>query len=305
MTHRSCVTRWVLGAVTACLLLAPVQQARAQQRERPPAKAAKAKPADAEKKPEPEPEIDHVRVIDQTGYTLEGGAVRLGLFKFQLGLFDFLTVGTYTLPWAVLAATIHAKLRLVEAGPFALSVQAGFAYFDSRRLQWLNDEVGNAVVTVLPLEAALSYRPTDPLSLSFGAAYTEVAVDGELSIDAFNGAGRGAADNFQLTGNAELRLSSVLALVIELRWLMLQRVAANADATLRPDAFTVVVVHGGGAARDFEVRDAFSVVPSLLITLGVFNLRLGVGYGNYNIPLVNFVVPQRTLIPEADLYFLF
>ena len=28
-----------------------------------------------------------------------------------------------------------------------------------------------------------------------------------------------------------------------------------------------------------------------------------VGYGNYNVPLVNFVVPERTLIPEADLYF--
>lgn len=294
--------RWVLGIVIATVLLAPVQLALAQ-REPPPAKAAKPRSAAAEKKAEPE--LEHVRVIDQTGYTLEGGRLRLGLFKLQVGLFDFLTVGTYTLPWAVLAATIHAKLRLFEAGPFALSVQAGFAYFDSRRLQWLNDEIGSAVVTVLPIEAQLSYRPVDALSLSFGASYTEVAVDGQLSINAYNGAGRGAADNFQLTGNTELRLNSVLALVVELRWLMLQRVAANANATLRPDAFTVVVVHGGAAARDFEVRDAFSVVPSLLITLGVFNLRLGVGYGNYNIPLVNFVVPERTLIPEADLYFLF
>jgi len=294
--------RWVLGLVAASLLLLPVQLALAQ-REPPPAKAAKAKPVAAEEKPEPE--LEHVRVIDQTGYTLEGGRLRLGLFKLQVGLFDFLTVGTYTLPWAVLAATIHVKLRLLEAGPFALSVQAGFAYFDSRRLQWLNDEIGSAVVTVLPLEAQLSYRPVDALSLSFGASYTEVAIDGELSINAYNGAGRGAADNAQLSGNAELRLNSVLALVVELRWLMLQRVAANANATLRPDAFTVVVVHGGAAARDFEVRDAFSVVPSLLLTLGVFNLRLGVGYGNFNVPLVNFVVPERTLIPEADLYFLF
>lgn len=294
----------MIALVAASVLVAPVQPARAQ-REPPPAKAAATKHALAEKKPEAAPELEHVRVIDQTGYTLEGGAVRLGVFKFQVGLFDFLTVGTYTLPWAVLAATIHAKLRLVEAGPFALSVQAGFAYFDSRRLQWLNDEIGSAVVTVLPLEAQLSYRPLDALSLSFGAAYTEVAVDGKLSINAYNGAGRGAADNAQLTGNAELRLNSVLALVVELRWLMLQRVAANANATLRPDAFTVVVVHGGAAARGFQIRDAFSVVPSLLVTLGVFNLRLGVGYGNYNIPLVNFVVPERTLIPEADLYFLF
>lgn len=294
--------RWVIGLVAVCALFGPAPLALAQ-REPPPANEEKAEPAPAEKKAQPE--LEHVRVIDQTGYTLEGGRVRLGVFKLQVGLFDFLTVGTYTLPWAVLAATIHAKLRLLEVGPFAVSVQAGFAYFDSRRLQWLNDQIGDAVVTVLPLEAQLSYRPVDALSLSFGAAYTEVAVDGELSIDAFNGAGRGAADNFQLTGNAELRMSSLFALIVELRWLMLQRVAANASATLRPDAFTVVVVHSGASARDFVVRDSFSVVPSVLITLGVFNLRLGVGYGNFNIPLVNFVVPERTLIPEADLYFLF
>jgi len=297
------VKGWLAGLVAASLLLASVQPALAQ-RERPPKKAAKAKHAAAAKK-KPAPQLEHVRVIDQTGYTLEGGRLRLGLFKVQVGLFDFLTVGTYTLPWAVLAATIHAKLRFFTTERFALSVQAGFAYFDSRRLQWLNDEIGSAVVTVLPLEAQLSYRPADALSLSFGASYTEVAVDGELSINAYNGAGRGAADNFQLTGNAELRLNSVFALVAELRWLMLQRVAANANATLRPDAFTVVVVHGGATARDFEVRDAFSIVPSLLITLGVFNVRLGVGYGNFNVPLVNFVVPEPTLIPEADLYFLF
>jgi len=293
------IASMVLAGAQAVL----VQSALAQRE--PPAKSAKAKRGPAGKKTTKEARTEHVRVIDQTAYTLEGGRFRLGLFKFQVGIFDFLTVGTYTLPWAVLAATVHAKLRLVEAGPFAVSVQAGFAYFDSRRLQWLNDEIGSAVVTVLPVEAQLSYRPVDALSLSFGAAYTEVAVDGELSVEAFNGAGRGAADNFQLTGNAELRMSSTLALVVELRWLMLQRVAANANATLYPDAFTVVVVHGGAAARDFEVRDAFSVVPSLLLTLGVFNLRLGVGYGNYNVPLVNFVLPERTLIPEADLYFLF
>jgi hypothetical protein len=294
------VRRWIAWLVAACVLLAPAQPALAQ-RKRPPAKAAKVKRAAADKKPE----LEHVRVIDQTGYTLEGGRFRLGVFKFQVGLFDFLTVGTYTLPWAVLAATLHAKLRVLETRVFSLSVQAGFAYFDSRRLQWLNDEVGSAVVTVLPLEAQLSYRPLDELSASFGVAYTEVAVDGELSIEAFNGAGRGAADNFQLTGNAELRLNSVIAFVVELRWLMLQRVAANANATLYPDEFTVVVVHGGASARDFEVRDAYSVVPSLLITLGALNLRMGMGYGNYNVPLVNFVLPERMLIPEADLYFLF
>ena len=72
--------RWLLGIMTLGGLLAPVQLTLAQrepaQREPPPAKAAKAKPAGTEKKPAPEPEPEHVRVIDQTGYTLEGGALR-------------------------------------------------------------------------------------------------------------------------------------------------------------------------------------------------------------------------------------
>ncbi len=283
-------------ALSTVLALAPA--AHAQQHEAKPKTKQQAKR-------EPEPDEVHARVIDQTAYTLEGGRLRLGLFKIQFGLLDFLTVGTYTAPWAVLAATFHAKLRLLQTGPFALGVQAGIGYFDSTRLRWVDRSIGNAVVVAVPLEAFGSFRATDSFDLSIGVAYTEVSVDGALSYQALEGAGRGAADNFQLTASNEIRLSGMFALVIELRWLVLQRVAANADATLYPDMFTTVVVHSGGSASDFEVRDAFSIVPSLLMTVGVFNVRLGVGYGNFNVPLINFVLPERSLIPEADLFFLF
>jgi hypothetical protein len=82
-------------------------------------------------------------------------------------------------------------------------------------------------------------------------------------------------------------------------------VLGRTDATLRPDAFTRVEVHGDVAASEFHVGDAFSIVPSLHISWGVFNLRLGLGYGNYNVPLVNFVLPTRTPIPDFDLFFVF
>jgi hypothetical protein len=242
------------------------------------------------------------RATDETAYTLPSGSVRVGVFKLQVGLFDFVTVGTYTLPWAVLAATGHGKLRLMQADPVALAVQAGFAYFDSSRLRVLDDAAGSAIVTAFPLEGLASYRFNHVFTLSAGVVYTEVGVSGTLAIDAFDGAAAGAADNLQLTSTAELRLSRVFALTVHGRWLVLQRVAGNALASYQPDAFTSVVVHGDVGASSFGVRDAFSIVPSLHVSWGVFNLRLGLGYGNFNVPLLNFVLPDPSLIPEFDLY---
>jgi hypothetical protein len=248
---------------------------------------------------------EHERATDDTAYTLQGGRLRIGVWKLQYGLFDFATVGTYTVPWAVLAATVHAKVRLLSADPIAVAVQAGFAYFDSTRLRTLDSSIGSAIVTAVPLEAYGSYRFGRMFTVSAGASYTEVGVDGALSVQALDGAAQGASDNFQLMAAAELRLSRVFALIAVGRWLVLQRVFAQARATLHPDAFTTVMVNGDVAASEFSVRDAYSIVPSVHMSWGRFNLRAGVGYGNFNVPLVNFVLPERTLIPEFDLFFVF
>ena len=89
------------------------------------------------------------------------------------------------------------------------------------------------------------------------------------------------------------------------RWLMLQRVAGSEQATVYPDAFSAVRVNSDASADDFGVQDGFSIVPSVLLSAGVFNLRAGLGYGNFSIPVLNFVLPTRTLIPELDLYLVF
>jgi hypothetical protein len=244
------------------------------------------------------------RATDDTAYTMEGGSLRAGMFKLQFSPLDFATVGTYTLPWAMLAATAHAKLRLLPSDPIAVALQAGFGYFDSSRLGWLDDRAGDAVVTVVPIEAFVSHRMTD-LTLSGGVAYTEVGVDGAIALDAFDGAVAGATDNLQLTATFEVRLSRVIALLVHARWLVLQRVLAQADATVYPDDFTTVAVHSDVSGSRFEASDGFSVVPAVHFSWGELNLRAGLGYGNYNVPLVNFVLPDRTLIPDFDLFFVF
>jgi len=62
------------------------------------------------------------------------------------------------------------------------------------------------------------------------------------------------------------------------------------------------------AARDdstLNFRNAFSIVPGLAWSWSSFNLRIGVGYGNYNVPGVNFMIEQRTPIPQFDLFWTF
>jgi len=36
-----------------------------------------------------------------------------------------------------------------------------------------------------------------------------------------------------------------------------------------------------------------------------FNLRLGLDAGNYHLPIVNFVLPQRGVLPTLDMYWRF
>jgi hypothetical protein len=72
-----------------------------------------------------------------------------------------------------------------------------------------------------------------------------------------------------------------------------------------PDDFTTVAVHSDVTGGQFEVSDGFSIVPGVHLSWGELNLRAGLGYGNYNLPLVNFVLPRRTLIPDFDLFFVF
>lgn len=53
------------------------------------------------------------------------------------------------------------------------------------------------------------------------------------------------------------------------------------------------------------VGRAFAVNLAAHLAWGRFNLRLGIEAGNYHLPFVNFVLPQRGVLPTADLYWRF
>jgi hypothetical protein len=248
---------------------------------------------------------DAERLTDDTAYTLSGKRLRLGVFKLQYGIWDPLTVGTYTLPWVVRTANLHVKWRYYFDDPWALALQVGGYRLDVSKLELFEDEPGDAVITVGTFEPSVSYRFGSRFSLSASVPYTEVRAKGTLNTKAFEGGLSGAVDNLQVTSTLEWRVSRVTALVVHARYLVFQRVFADGRAVLRPDDYTTVVIEADAESDALNFTDAWSVVPAAAFSWGTFNLRVGVGYGNWNIAPVNFVLPKKTLIPELDVFWAF
>ena len=157
----------------------------------------------------------------------------------------------------------------------------------------------DATFYILPVELVASWRKGD-WTLSPGAIFTKIAVSGEYDEDQFEGAV--AVTNLQLYFTTEWRVSDSIALLLHLRWLAYQDTSAAGTLTLNPDPYTEVEVISDGSSDLLDYHRAASAVASIAFSWEVFNLRLGLGYGNYSIPLLNFVVPHKTPIPELDLY---
>jgi hypothetical protein len=243
------------------------------------------------------------RPTDGTAYTKQRGALRAGLWNLEASLFDEVTVGTATLPWLLLVWNAHVKAKVYDEDPLALSVGTGFWYMDLGRFEAISDKSVDARFFVAPLDLRGSYRFDDEWTLTVGGVWTGSWLTGTYDPASFQGTA--ATSNFQTVANVTVLLSDVVALNLEGRYLVVQKASARAKTTLYPDEFTTVEVQGTAATDAVDYPNAFSLVPSIHVSYGWFNLRAGLGYGNFNIPGVNFMLPDRSLVPELDIYGVF
>lgn len=245
------------------------------------------------------------RLTENTAYTMRNSSLRLGLFKLSYGVWDSFMVGTYTVPWVAALANLQLKWRYLQSEKWAAAVELGAARLDVKRLKAFEDEPGDAIISVGTFEPSVSYRFDDRFTLSGSLPYSKISVDGTIDTEAFDGALRGAVDNLQVTATFEWRWTRVTALVVHSRYLVFQRVYGDGSATLHPDEYTTVRIDADAQSSDLDFRNAWSVVPSLAFSWAKFNLRLGIGYGNWSIPPVNFVLPKKTVVPDLDVYWVF
>jgi hypothetical protein len=242
------------------------------------------------------------RIIIDTAYTLGEDEWRLGLWRVDYGLWDDFFVGTHTLPWIVAMANLHARYRFLSDDRIDLAVGVGLYWLDLKKTRYLADALkqtdSDARFVILPAEIAGTYRFDEGLSLTVAPVFTAVALTGTYNADEFEGTG--AVTNLQITATLEQRLGRVVALLAHGRFLAYQYVKAGGE--LRLDDYTTAEVHVGA---DIDVQNAWSITLSSVFSWQTFNFRVGVGYGNYNIPAVNFVIPVRIPYPELDVYWRF
>jgi hypothetical protein len=244
-------------------------------------------------------------LTDDTAWTLAGDkAWRIGLFKAAVGLGDRVTLGTYIWPWVARTPNAYLKWRFYAGDTFNWAVQGGLFRLDTAAFDQKAPDP--PVFTVFSASLLSSLRISADNQLSNGLVFTAVRASGTVDQDTLRGAGDAGLTNIQYVGAYELRLSQRTAFVLTGRYLIAQVLDASTHFTAHPDAYTTVEVVAD--AQDDSIvnfRGAFSIVPSFAWSWQTFNLELGLGYGNFNIPGVNFMINRRTLIPTFDLYWTF
>lgn len=244
-------------------------------------------------------------VTDDTAWTQQGDKdYRLGLYEASVTIADRLALGTYVLPWFVRTPSAFAKLRFLSLGPSEWAVGASVFRLDTEAFYRRGPSLPAFTVGSAQLVTSVEAGPRHQLSLALVA--TVIRASGAFDDDTLSGQGEATLTSLHHVLAYEHRFSRVLALVVTGRYQLLQVLAGDTTFTARPDAYTSIDV--AAAARDdhsVNYRLAFSVVPALAWSWQSFNLRVGCGYGNYNVPGINFMVRRRTPIPELDLYWTF
>ena len=238
------------------------------------------------------------RLTYGSAYTLGKDTIALGLYTAQYGAFRHFDLGTYILPWFLRVANFGVKWQIPVTDTIDIAPQLYSFRLD---VQKLNPDSPPLVIVAVPFDVTGSWRINDKHTLSLSAVYTWNHLEGTFDQEALKGAA--AVSNFQLVSTWEFRWTKVTALLLRLRYLAYQwQPTASASYVLHPDEYTTVEVYGDARFDALDVRNAWSLIPGVAWSWETFNLRVGLGYGNYNVPGVNFVLPRKTLCPELDLF---
>jgi hypothetical protein len=247
---------------------------------------------------------DDDHITDDTAWTLKGPKnYRLGLYKASATIADRVVLGTYLWPWLARTASLFGKGRFLSLGPTEWAAEAGFFRLDTAAF----DRTGpNAPVFTIGTASVINSLELGDHQLSNNLIGTVVNLKGEIDADTLGGTAQGGASNLQYVLAYQYRASRTLALVVTGRYQIFQVLGGQASFTSQPDDYTSIeVVAAASDDRIVNFRYAFSVIPALAWSWENFNLRLGLGYGNFNVPGVNFMVERRTPIPEFDLFWTF
>jgi hypothetical protein len=249
---------------------------------------------------------DHVRGAERTdigAYTLKANEMSVGIQRFEMGLFKPVTLGTYTLPWflfpilSVPVPSAWLKIRDWFYGPVAVAVRGGFIYLDARALASKAAEgSARASVWVLPITASVSARLHERITESVELSYLGTALSADIEAPTTIG-GASVTSIFSMAALTEVRLSRKFALDM-LHRLSLYRSPVSVTGAVETDGIEVQPTMTATSTSG----PLYSFTTSLHMSFGPVNLRLGVGYGAFWIPMAEVPVQLKFPMPDFDFY---
>lgn len=251
---------------------------------------------------------DDKRIIENTAYTLPQGEFSVGIMRAEGGAFDQLTIGTYTAGWILTAAiqqwvaSVYAKAGL-RVGDWAVSGQVDFWYIriSDLTVPGLVDH-GNMNTDILPISVAGSYAPNNWFTSSFTANFVNTFAGGGQDVSATQFGTVAAVDNFNLTGFLEFEVRRVTELTLTGRYLpWVGTVAVEGQGNSGPTSAIKLRANVDAEA----LQGAWQIVPGVAFSWGLFNFRVGAGYGNFFFPGAGLATTDQGFVGEFDLYFRF
>ena len=259
------------------------------------------------------------RITDDTAFTLRGGELRAGLWKVEYGVMPTVDIYTYLVPWVFKAGNAGLKWEYEWASDASIALRFHVLKFAPSSLTQKEEEGEQAAPEaeeptakfwILPVELLYSQSLDPKVTVSGGWRYNRgiLAGEGESGNDS-DVQGAAAVTTGQFTGTLQYNVNNIFALLLHARYLAYQelRVGGNFIQTqhIEPDITLEIAAAANTESDAVDVQNAYSIIPSAHISWGGFNLRFGIGYGNWSVPVINLVLPEKTPIVDLDLYWRF
>jgi hypothetical protein len=244
---------------------------------------------------------EHTRSLEGSAYVLNSKEWLLGPLDLGVGLWRF-QLSTRTMPW-ILGASLRKLMPNVELDYMALdrwgvtlTVRSGFYYVDSR-----NVTRGSSLLRmfIIPLGLSASWRVNEQHTVSMTFKYVHLVSDTHAHSSDVKLQGGGLADNAQLQGSWEMRMTRVSALLVTMRYL-----AYQADPIFQSDVQIDPRTTGTVDARvDLSnVRQSVAASVAGVFSWEHFNLRAGITYGALFLAGPGLVLPLKYPYPDINLY---
>ncbi len=235
----------------------------------------------------------------ETAHLLQSGEFRLGFWRSEYGVLDYLQLGTLNLPWAISAANGNVKARLYQNDTFTAAARAGWIRFDFGEFD--QDGEATAVLDVVPVEGRLSYKYSDDIRLSAAMIYTSVGISGEGGD--INGAV--AMNTLAAELHTEWRLSKATLLFANAKVIPVQEIAGQGKVVVRPDEYTTIETYGDASSDALDFGNPWELIGGVAWSWSSFNLELSLHYGYFVTPVLGFVADTRVTWPDISMYWRF